>query len=328
MKFKKIIFTLAALFLMGVLTFYVILQPHHALQNKFFSFTISPNESFRSVSIQLAKENLIRSPKIFYYLGRLIGFSGKIKAGEYELNTQMSAWEILKIITGSHVKLYRLTLPEGFNLFQIANLLHTIGLVDRLQFIETCFNPQILEELLIPSFSAEGYLYPETYLIPRGISPRTLLHMFVEMFWSRIPEEFLEKARRSSFSFHELVILASLIEKETSIAAERSLMSSVFYNRLKKHMKLQSDPTSIYDLMPYGGGLVRREHLLRKTPFNTYWIQGLPLTPIANPSLESIQAALFPEQTEYLYFVSRKDSTHYFSHTYEEHRTAIQKYLR
>lgn len=294
---------------------------------RFVNFSVAPGESFRSVSIRLKDEALIESEPFFYYLGRLTAKSAELKAGEYELHDKMSPWEILKIISGSKVKLYKVTIQEGMNMFQIARKLRKRGLVDEIQFLEASWDANFVQELNIPSFTVEGYLFPETYFIPKGTTPRRIIRMFVEMFWSKIPHSFLDQAQASELSFHEAVIMASVIEKETGLAAEMGLISSVFYNRIDRKMRLQSDPTAIYDLMPYGGK-VKRDHLFRKTPFNTYQIAKLPLTPITNPGLLAIQAALFPQESDSLFFVSRRDGSHHFSATYEEHKRAIEKYLR
>lgn len=304
-----------------------LLQGPQKEQHRFLSFSVSSGESFKSVSLRLKEEGVIRSEPFFYYLGRITRQSAHLKAGEYELNEDMSAWEILNVVTGSHVKLYRITFKEGFTMFQVAQALEDAGLVDANQFLESCWDSGFLAELNIPSMTVEGYLFPETYFIPRGSSSRSIIRMMVEMFWSRIPDSYLERARQSQLSFHEMVIMASVIEKETGLVGEMSLISSVFYNRLKDHMRIQSDPTAIYDIAPYGGK-VTREHLFRKTPFNTYQVDGLPLTPIASPGILSIQAALSPQQSTYLYFVSRRDGSHHFSSTYEEHREAIGRYLQ
>ncbi len=322
----KFLAGLISIAFVAIFVFYLFNQPRTETR-RFLSFTIVPNESFKSVSMRLDAEGLIRSEPFFYYLGRISGKSGHLKAGEYELNTQMSAWEILKVVTGSHVKLYRITIKEGDNMFQIARSLNQAGLVDEIQFLEMCWDRTFLAELQIPSFTVEGYLFPETYYIPRGSSARAIIRMFVDMFWSRIPNDFIQRAKKGPYSLHQLVIMASMIEKETGLAGEMSTISSVFHNRLEKRMKLQSDPTAVYDLQPYGGR-VTRQHLFRKTPFNTYIVPSLPLTPISNPGILSLQAALHPENTEYLYFVSRRDGSHYFSKNYDEHRQAIQKFLQ
>ena len=306
---------------------FLFLKPSEQTPSRYVSFTVQPGESFKSVSKRLKDEELIESEPFFYYLARLTGKSADLKAGEYELHDKMSPWEILRIITGSRVKLYKVTIREGMNMFQIAQLLQQEGLVDEIQFLEACWKHSFVQELNIPSFTVEGYLFPETYFIPKGTSPRKIIRMFVDMFWSKIPISFLEKAKSSNLSFHQDLIMASIIEKETGLAAEMSLISSVFHNRLKKGMRIQSDPTAVYDLIPYGGPVTRQD-LFRKTPFNTYQISRLPLTPISNPGLLAIQAAIFPQKTDLLFFVARGDGSHYFSRTYKEHKKAIQKFLK
>lgn len=280
-----------------------------------------------SVSERLEQEHLVRSKQFFYYLGRLSGQSSRLKAGEYELNTKMSSWEVLTVITGSHVKLHRITIPEGSTMFQIARLLEEQNLVDERQFLETCWDRAFLDELMIPSFSAEGYLFPETYFIPRGSSPKAIVRMLVDMFWSQVPVNVIEQVKIGSLSFHESLTMASIIEKETGLAGEMRLISSVFHNRIKKRMKIQSDPTAIYDLLPYGGR-VTRDHLFRKSPYNTYQTPGLPIGPISNPSAGAIYAAVFPERTDFLYFVSRRDGSHEFTSNYDDHKRAINKFLK
>lgn len=294
---------------------------------RFVAFEVQLGESLKNVSRRLKEEKLIGSEDFFYYLARLTNRSADLKAGEYELHDQMNAWEILDVITGSQVRLYRVTIREGMNMFQIARLLRERGLVDEIQFLESCWDPVLARELFIPSFTVEGYLFPETYFIPKGASTKKIIRMFVDMFWNKMTPKLIEDAKRNNLSFHESVILASVIEKETGLAAEMGLIASVFYNRIQKKMKLQSDPTAVYDLLPYGGK-VTRQHLFRRTAFNTYQIPALPLTPISNPGLRAIKAAVYPDKSEFLYFVSRGDGSHYFSKTYDEHKEAIEKFLR
>lgn len=306
---------------------FFVLERNETEPQRFVPLSIETGESFKSVAHRLFEENLIQSESFFYYLARLTGKSGHLKAGEYELHDEMSDWEILRVITGSKVKLYKITIQEGMNMFQIARKLQDASLVDQVQFLEAGWDQSFLDDLGIPSFTVEGYLFPETYFIPKGTSAKKVIRMFVDMFWSKIPDEFLEQAKKNKLSFHQAVIMASVIEKETGLAAEMGLISSVFYNRLTKGMRLQSDPTAVYDLKPLGG-LVKREHLFRKTPFNTYQISALPLTPVSNPGILAIQAALYPQKSNYLFFVSRRDGSHHFTSTYSQHKKAIEKYLK
>ncbi len=320
-------FLVAALAGIGIIIFLSMLNSPRNETRRFLPFTILQGESFGSISGRLEEEGIIRSKPFFYYLGRATGKSGELKAGEYELNTLMTSWEILSVLTGSSVKLHRFTIKEGTTMFQIAQDLDQMGLVDKVQFLELCWDPALLEELSIPSFTVEGYLFPETYYLARGTPPRKIIKNFVEMFWTKVDEQYLETAKQRNMSIHEALIMASVIEKETGLAGEMAIISSVFHNRIAKGMKLQSDPTAIYDIAPYGGR-VTREHLFRQTPFNTYQIPGLPLTPIANPGILSIHAAFHPEKSTYLFFVSRRDGSHHFTSTYEEHQEAIKRFLK
>jgi len=321
------LFLSLALFGVGIAIFLSLLNSPPTETRRFLSFGVLQGESFKNIAVRLREEGIIRSQDFFYYLGRASGKSADLKAGEYELNTLMTSWEVLRVITGSSVKLYRITIKEGMTMFQVAQLLDDLGLADKVQFLELCWDPVLLEELQIPSISVEGYLFPETYYLARGTSVRKIIKSFVEMLWSKIPDEFLEQGREMQMSVHQAITMASIIEKETGLAGEMGLISSAFHNRLKRGMKIQSDPTAIYDIMPYGGR-VTREHLFRQSPFNTYQIPGLPMTPISNPGILAIQAALHPQKTDYIFFVSRRDGSHHFSATYEEHRQAIEKFLK
>ncbi len=326
---RVIIPFVASAFILGItlaLGLYLLNSPP-SQGRRFLAFTVNSGESFKSISLRLKAEGFIRSEPWFYYLGRLTGKSGQLKAGEYELNTEMSPWEIINVVTGSHVRLYRITIREGMNMFQVARTLESNGLVDEMAFLESAWDSQFLDDLRIPSATVEGYLFPETYFIPRGASARTIIRIFVEMFWQKIPQSTIDEARSGPLSFHEYVIMASMIEKETGLIGEMPLISSVFHNRLNSKMRFQSDPTAVYDLLPHGGR-VTRQHLFRKTPFNTYQIPGLPLTPVSNPGRLSIHDAIHPQDTNYLYFVSRRDGSHHFSATYHEHKEAIDRFLR
>lgn len=320
-------FLVISLVVVGAMIFGSYLNSSPSTTRRFLSFSILPGETFGGIATRLKAEGMIRSRHFFYYSGRLTGRSGEIKAGEYELNTLMTSTEIIDVITGSSVKQYRLTIREGQTMFEVARQLDEMGLVDKIQFLELCWDKAFLEELSIPSFSVEGYLFPETYYLTRGTSPKRLIRMFVDMFWSRVTDEQLERARSTKLSIHDALTMASVIEKETGLSGEMGLISSAFHNRLEKGMRIQSDPTAIYDISPYGGR-VTREHLFRKTIFNTYQIPGLPAGPISNPGKLALDAALYPQKTDYIFFVSRRDGSHHFSKTYDEHKEAIEKYLK
>jgi UPF0755 protein len=171
----------------------------------------------------------------------------------------------------------------------------------------------------------EGYLFPETYYFAKDVTPRKIIETMVGRFDAQFSEAWRRRAAQLKMSVHEVVTLASMIEKETGAAQERALISSVFHNRLKKKMRLESDPTVIYGLKEFDGNLTRKD-LMTPSPYNTYLIAALPQGPIANPGRPALEAALFPAQSDYLYFVSKQDGTHLFSRTYREHSAAVLKY--
>ncbi|MBU1697564.1 MAG: endolytic transglycosylase MltG, partial [Proteobacteria bacterium] len=177
----------------------------------------------------------------------------------------------------------------------------------------------------IKAITLEGYLFPDTYFFPKNTDCKTVITTMVEHFNNILTKEWQARAKTMGFSVHDIVTLASIIEKETGDALERPLISSVFHNRLKKNMRLESDPTVIYGIKNFDGN-IKKKHLKMKTPYNTYQIIGLPLGPIANPGAKSLAAALNPVHSEYLFFVSKKDTTHQFSKTIQEHNQAVAKY--
>ena len=178
----------------------------------------------------------------------------------------------------------------------------------------------------VPADSLEGYLFPETYHFGKFTTEATLVKIMIDTFKERaLKKEFLQRARKIGFTYHEIITLASLIEKETGKDSERKQISSVFHNRLKKNMPLQTDPTVIYAIENFDGN-IRKRDLKIDSPYNTYRYKGLPPGPIASPGLKSIVAALYPEKTTNLYFVSRQDGSHQFSATLNEHNRAVQKY--
>jgi UPF0755 protein len=177
----------------------------------------------------------------------------------------------------------------------------------------------------ITADTLEGYLFPDTYYFPSGLESKSIITAMVKQFRIAFKPEWQTRAEELGMSVHEVVTLASIIEKETGAPEERPLISSVFHNRLKKGMRLETDPTVIYGIPDFDGNIKRR-HLNTYTPYNTYKIKGLPPGPIASPGAAALEAALYPAQSKYLYFVSKKDGTHQFSATIKEHNAAVRKY--
>lgn len=287
---------------------------------------IKPGMTLKQVAHFLADKELLSEPSTFMLYTYLQGEQNHIQAGEYRFSPSMPPRDILEALTSGMAVLYTVTIPEGYRITDIAGLLEAKGLVDKPAFIEATRNRELLESLHIPSGSLEGYLYPETYKFSKAGGARRIVQTLLDTFKERVLQpERVQQAEAMQFTFHEIITLASLIEKETGLGKERKLISSVFHNRLAKNMRLQTDPTVIYAMVNFDGN-IRKKDLSIDSPYNTYKHFGLPPGPIASPGLESIQAALDPEETDFLYFVSRKDGSHQFSTNYKDHVRAVQKY--
>ncbi|WP_320040419.1 endolytic transglycosylase MltG [uncultured Desulfobacter sp.] len=289
------------------------------------TFTVSSGQHFTTIAKNLKDQGLISNLSAFKFYVRIKKAATQIKAGEYELNKGMNPKTILNFLISGKNKLYRFTIPEGLNIKEIAMLVQQAGLCSAKDFISLCNDPEFINELKIPGMTLEGYLFPETYFFSKETDCRTLITKMVSTFKKTFNDTWKAQAKKNGLSIHEIVILASIIEKETGNGKERPMISSVFHNRLKRHMRLESDPTVIYGVSDYDGR-IRYKHLRRVTPYNTYKIDGLPAGPIANPGAKSLEAALFPAKTNYLFFVSKNDTTHKFSTNLKDHNKAVRKY--
>jgi UPF0755 protein len=281
--------------------------------------------SFRVIADALEREGVIRDADDFLFAARVMGAQKKVKAGEYELTTAMTPLAVLKTLVAGEVRKYFVTIPEGYNIADVAAVLERERLADAGEFIETATDPDLVAELGLKGSSLEGYLFPDSYLFTRGMSAEEMARAMVERFRSVYYPDIAEAARARGMSLSKVVTLASIIEKETGSAGERRLISAVFHNRLKKRIRLQSDPTVIYGIENFDGNLTKR-HLRTPGPYNTYMNYGLPPGPIANPGKASLEAAIDPAPESYLYFVSRNDGTHHFSRTLREHNMAVRKF--
>jgi UPF0755 protein len=289
--------------------------------------TVAPGRSFTALAESLHARGIVDSPFRLKLLARMAGYDKRIKAGEYMLSSAMKPRQLLNVLAEGRVHLYRVTIPEGFTLYQIAERLDHLSLVSADDFIRAATDSREAAHYGIAGATFEGYLFPDTYDFPRGITPRRIIAAMVGRFWEKFKPAWKARARELGLSVHQVVILASIIEKETASAPERPLIAAVFYNRLKKGMRLESDPTVIYAIPDFNGNLTRRD-LKARTPYNTYRIRGLPAGPIANPGTAALEAALYPARTDFLYFVARKDGTHQFSRTLKEHNRAVTRFQR
>jgi len=292
-------------------------------------FIIREGESARGVARRLKGLNLITSETFFSASARAasrIAGSG-VRKGKYRIARGTSSLRILYAFLRGDVVKSKITVPEGFNLYQIAERLEAKRVTVAGDFLYHAFNPSHMRALGIDSPSAEGYLYPDTYIIPEASDARDVIALMHRRAKEVIAKLDTPVLRQRGLSVHELLTLASLVEKETALPAERTLVASVFHNRLKKNMKLDCDPTVRYATRKFTGRIGYRD-LAYNSPFNTYLYRGLPPTPICSPGLAAIEAALHPVESDYLYFVSRNDGSHHFSKSLKEHNRAVNYYQK
>jgi UPF0755 protein len=288
-------------------------------------FSIAQGESFSDLTARMGSAGIIADAGRFKLIARIRGDDKRLRAGEYQLAAHMTPLQILDTLVQGKVILHSLTIPEGFTVAQVAAEAQRMGLADADALLAVANDPQTARSFGLQGRTLEGYLFPDTYHFPKETGERSIITTMVENFKKQIPPQWSQRMAQLNLTLHEVVTLASIIEKETGDPAERPLIASVFHNRLKKKMRLESDPTVIYGISDFDGNLTR-SHLRTPTPYNTYVIRGLPPGPIANPGRASIEAALFPAQTEYLFFVSKQNGTHFFSTTFDEHNQAVRTY--
>jgi UPF0755 protein len=286
---------------------------------------IPTSSSFLKVTEILNQSGLIKSRPLFYSLAIMKNARSHIRAGEYEFNTSLTPSALIDKLLHGEIKIHQVTIREDLSLREIAAILDREKLINKDDFFELASDKDFLESLNIKADSVEGYLFPETYNLDRSMSTRQIMKIMVNQFWKKVTPEMIKRAGDLRFNLHQLVTFASMIGKEAGTDAEKPMISAVFHNRLKKKMRLQSDPTAVYDLENFNGKVLR-SHLKRNSSYNTYIIKGLPPGPIANPGVTSLKAVLYPASVKHLYFVSKKDGTHYFSTSFDEHIQAINRY--
>ena len=282
--------------------------------------------NLKQVTQVLAKNNLLNSPRAFRLLTWLEDKENHIQVGEFELSPSLASGEILQIITSGKTHLHSVTIPEGYRITEIAAVVSAKGLTTVEEFLLESKKQDLIDDLNIPTENLEGYLFPETYHFDKFLGTKKIIKNMIDTFKQRVlTPEILDRAEEMDMTIHETITLASLIEKETGLESERNLISSVFHNRLKRNMLLQTDPTVIYAISNFDGN-IRKKDLSIDSPYNTYKYPGLPPGPIASPGLESILAALHPVESKFLYFVSRQDGSHHFSNSLTEHNRAVHRY--
>jgi UPF0755 protein len=317
------------LFLAVVMLFFVLLMNYSTSsidkKNMTILVDIPTGSSFLKVTEILDQSGLIKSRFFFYSLTIIKNARRHIRAGEYEFNTSLTPSAMIDKLLHGEIKIHKVIIREDLPLREIAALLDKEKLINKDDFFELASDEEFLESLNIKADSIEGYLFPETYFFDRSMSTRQIMKIMVNQFWKNVTPEMIKRAGELGFNTHQLVTLASVIGKETGDDAEKPIISAVFHNRLRKKMRLQSDPTAVYDMDNFKGKVLR-SHLRRNSLYNTYVIKGLPPGPIANPGVTSLNAVLYPASVKYLYFVSKKDGSHFFSSSLVEHNHASNRY--
>ncbi len=322
---KSTVVSLIFLFFLFGFTFY------YSLSKGFEKETVievRKGDTIRSVLRRLSRSgdfnNLDLNLALLY--ARLTGLD-RVKRGRYLVSGGETLLDFLKKINSGKGILVKITIPEGYNVYQIAETLDRNGVCGYKEFLDYALSKGVAARYNIPGDRVEGFLFPDTYKFSADTPPMKIIDTMIKNFWKHYSDEFMKRTKEMGWSVYKVVTLASIIQKETSVVDEMPIISAVYHNRLKKGMLLQADPTVIYGLMPHFDGNLRKRDLLdRNNPWNTYVHKGLPPTPICNPGVDAIRTALWPANVNYLYFVARGDGRHFFSVTYKEHLKAVRKY--
>ncbi len=288
--------------------------------------TIQRGATLTAVAETLSARGVVRSSRLFRVYATLTGKQHGIQAGTYEFRQDMSMRKALEILVSGREALERLVLPEGLMLREVAERVYQQLGISTVSFLDAARDSGLREQLGITGQTVEGYLYPSTYYVRINATAEEVVRQIANEFESRWRPEWNARLDTLGMTRHEIVIIASIIEGEIRYDPDRKFVSSVYHNRLARGMRLQADPTVIY-------ALGRRRRLFQQdyqfpSPYNTYLIDGLPPGPISQPSAASLEAALFPAATNYLYFVARPDGMHVFSPTLREHQSAVREVRR
>lgn len=322
-----LVFILISLITVGLIHFYTVLFLPLSPGAEWKEIVIQKGMNFKEITSLLKKERIIKNDFIFDLLGRTFGITKKIRAGYYSLSPSQPLVEVFRTIKKGMIIEFTLTIPEGLTIEDIADTIEKLGFSKREDFISVTSDRGFIKSLGLESDSLEGYLFPDTYLMPKGVTPQEIVVRMINRFREVITPEIENRAKEIGFTMREVITLASIIEREVQVDSERTIVSAVYHNRLRKGMPLQADPTAIYGRKRFNERITKKD-LKSESPYNTYRITGLPPGPIANPGLKSIKAALYPADVNYLFFVSKNDGTHHFSRTAKEHNEAVVKYQR
>lgn len=323
-----LIFTFSA-FLMINLTF---LDRHYRLGSQEIKINVVKGDNLRKVASKLEVADVIYDKYFFIIAGKVMGSEDKLIPGEYRIENGLTNIEILKLLTDPYMERgYTVTIPEGLNIKQIARLLSRQIGIDSATFVRETYNDSLLKLLDVQADNLEGFLFPDTYRFnffqTNGREKEIVRTLFFQ-FKNKITSEINDTVKLKKTNLKNLVTMASIVEGETRYFPEMKTIAGVYYNRLKKNMRLEADPTVQYSLPDGPKRRLTYSDLKYPSPYNTYLKKGLPPGPINNPGMDAIIAALYPEGHKYLYFVAKGDGSHVFAETYEQHKKNVEQYRK
>ncbi|SHJ71428.1 endolytic transglycosylase MltG [Tepidibacter formicigenes] len=325
---KRKIF-IVTLFLLLLVSIFIYKQNQYTINKENTVIYIEKGSNLRDVSSKLKKNNIIKWEKYFELYTKLKGKEKIIKTGQYVIPPKIKLDELLEKLQNPDLEYVVITIPEGYNIHQIASKLEMNSLIDKNQFFSTLENLSTGKDIIKKDkilYPLEGYLFPDTYYIPIKAKEEKIIDIMFKRFNEIFSEEYKKRSEELDMSINDIITIASLIEKEAANDKERSRISGVIYNRLKKGMPLQIDASVIYGITKGKKNISRLTYkdLKIESDYNTYLHKGLPPGPIASPGEASIKAALYPEKHDYLYYVLGENG-HIFSKTYKEHLKNINK---
>lgn len=292
-------------------------------------FEIKKGENFQIVTKRLKEQKIIKNPTRFRVMAKLMMKDNEVKFGIYQIEKAERYGNLIDKFASGQTYSVKVTIPEGSSIFQIADILSSKGLITKEEFLKECSDKNHLARAGLGQKSTlEGYLYPDTYMIPVNYPADKITDLFLDHFDQVVDQDMKDKIKSKGMDLVKVLAMASIVEKEAKQEFEKPIIAGVYYNRIKKGYRLQADPTLIYALTLAGkyDGNIRHGDFTFDSRYNTYKYYGLPPTPICNPGKTSILAAIFPADVEYLYFVAKPDGSHYFSKTLEEHNKAVYQF--
>lgn len=285
---------------------------------------VLPGTSARQIAATLKKEGMLVFKTPFIAISKVTGLHRKLQAGLYRMDSRMSLWKLLSVLSEGRSELMTLCVPEGFTAYQIGQLAAYRRIVTAEDFMRVAEDPEIAKARNLPGKRLEGFLFPETYRVPLGVTPESLAGLMVDYFKHVSGKDYAEKAKRQGLTLYEAVILASIVEKEALLENERPIIAGVMLNRLRLKMRLEVNATLNYVLDNKRAWLTN-EQLNIRSPYNTYMRKGLPPTPICNPGRSSLRAVVEPVASEYLFYVALGDGSHLFASSFKDHQANIRR---